>query len=197
MKHVILGLMVVLWSSAVLGHGIGVFADSAGTDCNLVIPYPGGAATAYVVGTVDSDGPTCVGSCSFKIQGLPEGWSASVSALGSTVSSVTGNVFGDGIRMFFPDSCYIPTRILLVLSITPSSAVEGATVAIAPHTDPAMRLCGWDSPSCGEPCPLFCVYDWFGYDCLCANHRLTTINGPPCVTHTPHSTWGEVKSIYR
>ena len=31
MRHLIPGLMVLLWSSAVLGHGIGVFADSAGT----------------------------------------------------------------------------------------------------------------------------------------------------------------------
>ena len=197
MKHLALGLMVVLWSSAVLGHGIGVFADSAGTDCNLVIPYPGGSVTAYIVGTVDADASTCVGACSFKIQGLPEGWTASVSALGSNVSSAIGNVFADGIRMFFPDSCYIRTRTLLVLSITPSSAVEDASVALAPHTDPAMRLCGWDSRSCGEPCPLFCVYNWFGYDCRCADHRLTTINGPPCVTGVRQSTWGELKKIYR
>ena len=53
MKQVILISLVALWPRIVAGHSVGVFADQFGTDCNLVIPYPGSSVTAHVVGTID------------------------------------------------------------------------------------------------------------------------------------------------
>lgn len=196
MKWFILTLAVALWSSAAHGHSIGVFADPLGTDCNLVIPYPGGPVTVYVVGTIDETAVWGVIGGGFRIGGLPQGWTGSVSAYGPGVNIALGNPFAeDGVLFAYPNNVS-GHRVFLVLSITPSSPVEGVGLVILPHADLYLP-CGFEGYDCPEPCPFFCAFNGLGYNCHCAESLSTTINGLPCTVATTNSTWGGVKCVYK
>src|SRR5262249_45151991 len=138
MKYSILVLVLVLAPYAALAHSIGVFADPLGADCNLVVPYPGGSVPAYVVGTIAEPAVLGAQAASCRIGGLPAGWTASVVAPGPDVNLVLGNPFAEGAAVGYC-CCVRGTRVVLVVSITPSSSVENVSLVVLPHTDPLYR----------------------------------------------------------
>src|SRR5262245_57083055 len=114
MKHLIAVLALALMPHAALAHSIGVFADPLGTDCNLVVPYPGGSVIAYVDQTIDVRATVGANGGNFRIEGLPPGWTAAVTA-GPDINFVFGNPFADGVSYSYPN-CVSGTRVILVLS---------------------------------------------------------------------------------
>src|SRR5262245_23499680 len=114
MKHLIALLALALMPHAALAHSIGVFADPLGTDCNLVIPYPGGPVTAYVVRTIDPTATLGANAGPLRIEGLPPGWTAAVTA-GPDINFISGNPFADGVSFSYPH-CVAGTRVILVLT---------------------------------------------------------------------------------
>ena len=196
MKHLAWILVAALLPSAALAHSLGVFADPLGTDCNLVIPYPGGSVTAYVVGAIDATATLGVQGEVFRIGGLPQGWTASVVASGPDINLVFGDPFVEGASIGY-SHCVTGTRVVLVLSITPSSSVENVSLAILPHTNPQARWCGFEGQVCTEPCPIFCACNGLGEDCRCVDSLPATINGRGCFVGTEARTWGRLKVTYR
>jgi hypothetical protein len=196
MKHLAWILVAGLLPNAAFAHSLGVFADPLGTNCNLVIPYPGGSVTAYVVGTIDPSAVFGIGFGSFRIEGLPGGWIGSVVASGPDVNLVLGHPFAEGAAFAYP-TCVGGTRVVLVLSITPSSSVENVSLAILPHSDPVYRGCGFEGQFCTAPCPMFCACNGLGYDCRCVDSLPATINGRGCFVGTEARTWGRLKVTYR
>jgi hypothetical protein len=188
MRLVALPLLISFWSQAALGHSIGVFANPQGTDCNLVIPYPGGRVTAYVVGTIDGSEPLGVSSATFRIGGLPEGWQGGVLAVDPDASGMWGNPFVEGIDLTYHD-CVTGSRVLLTVAIAPTTVVNNATLVILqgiPYSNPP------------QLCPLFCsCNDGSGGVCLCAEPLRATINGAPCAVGIQNSSWGRVKGIFK
>ena len=196
MRLLVLALVVALWPQTGFGLSIGLFADPQGMDCNLVVPYPGGSITAYVVGT-DEGAPHGVAGAAFRIGGLPDGWSGVVSEPGADVIVVIGNPFAEGVELAYPESV-TGRRVLFTVSITPNSSVQSVSLLPLPHTDATVQQsCGFEGIACSEPCPHFCAFNGWGYDCLCAEPLPSTINGAPCVVGVRHSTWGGLKQIYR
>jgi hypothetical protein len=195
MKVFVSFLVVVLLPHVASGHRVGIFADSQGTDCNIVVPYPGGAVVAYVVGTIDATATLGVGAAAFRIAGLPAGWTASA-APGPGVALVLGNPFEEGAFVAYPN-CVTGSRVLVTLSITPSSAVSNGSLTILPHTNPQAQQCGFEGSRCDDPCSQFCACNDLGFDCQCAAPLPATINGGPCLVSAAGRTWGGVKATYR
>ena len=186
MRRVALPLLISFWSQAALGPALGVFANPQGTDCNLVIPYPGGTVTAYVVGTIDGSEPLGVSSANFRI-GLPEGWAGGVLAVDPGAAGIWGNPFVGGIDLTY-NHCVTGSRVLLTVVIAPTTVVDDASVVILPATDPFL------GNPCGEPCPLFwSCNDGSGGYCHCAEPLRATINGAPCSVGVQNSSWGRVR----
>lgn len=196
MKNLLLALIVALVPVQVFGLAIGVFADPAGTDCNLAIPYPGGPITAYVVATIDGEAPDGVVAASFRIAGLPAGWTASISSVDPAANLALGQPFVDGAILAYPGSVS-GDRVLMTISIHPSGLVQNGALVILPHADMFAQRCGFEGIPCGAPCPRFCSFNGFGLDCLCAEPRGSTINGNPCVVSTRGAAWSRIKELYR
>jgi len=187
MRRVALPLLISFWSQVALAHSIGVFANPQGTDCNLVIAYPGGPVTAYIVGTIDGSEPLGVSSATFRM-GLPEGWIGSLLAVDPGVSGAYGNLFGEGIDLTW--DCVTGRRVLLTVAITPTTVVDNASLVVLPATN-------FGNP-CGEPCPLFwSCNDGSGGYCLCPEPLRATINGAPCAVGIQSSSWGRVKGTFK
>jgi hypothetical protein len=189
-------LASLLLSASLSGaQTIGVFSDSAGTDCSLSIPYPGPPVTTYVIGTLEGDSAAGIILAAFGIDGLPAGWIATVTDVDPDATVTVGNVFEQGIQLAYP-TCTSGRRTLLRLSILPTSAAENVTLHIVPHAQYAG--CGFEGRACSvEPCANFCGCGDIAIDCYCAQEVPGVINGPPCVVATAAETWGRVKRWYR
>ena len=188
MRSVALPLLISFWSQAALGHSIGVFANPQGTDCNLIIPYPGGPVTAYVVGTIDGSEALGASSVTFRI-GLPEGWAGGLLAVDPGASGIWGSPFVEGIDLTYQD-CVTGSRVLLTVAIAPTTVVDNASLVILPATNPFG----------GQPCacPLFwSCNDGSGGHCLCVEPLRATINGAPCAVGIQNWSWGRVKGIFK
>ena len=194
---VLLGSTLVAACTA-SGQTIGVYSDALGTNCNLTIPYPGGAVTAYVVATTNGSVANGLTGTTFRVSGLPSGWTATVIATDPDANVVIGDVFADGVAVGYP-VCTTTTagrRVLLTLSITPSSLVENVSLTVLPHQP--FWACGFETSGCIEgPCPNLCGCGDMPIPCWCVEGVPTTINGPPCVVATQRETWERVKSLYR
>lgn len=128
MKNLVFALAVALCPRMAFCLSIGVSADPAGTDCNLVIPFPG-AAVAYVVGSIDGGTPNGVEGTSFRIAGLPTGWTAAVLTVDPAASLLVGDPFGDGVAMAYPGSV-TGNRVLFTLLIQSASPVSSGALVI-------------------------------------------------------------------
>lgn len=195
MKNLIFALAVALCPRMALCLSIGVSADAAGTDCNLVIPVPG-AAVAYVVASIDGGTPNGVEGASFRIGGLPTGWTAAVLTVDPAASLLVGDPFGDGVAMAYPGSV-TGNRVLFTLLIQSASPVSSGTLVILPHASASAQSCGFEGVGCPQVCPRFCSSNGFGLDCLCAEPRTATINGNPCLVATQEADWTRIKNLYR
>lgn len=187
---------LVLGVSSAAAQTVGLFADPAGTDCSLEIPFPGNAVTAYLIVTIDGPATDGVLFGGFRIDGLPDGWSVTVESI-DPEAVVGGDLFVEGIAFAYPD-CATGRRILQTLSIQPTSAVENVTLAAAPHA--LAPGCGFEGGRCTEdftPCPNLCGCGELWFPCFCLTPVPSTINGGPCVVSTEASTWGWVKHLYR
>ncbi len=188
---------VLLATSTASGQSIGVYADPLGTNCNLTIPYPGGAVIAYVVGTIDGSAADGVMAAAFRVSGLPSGWTSTIVAYDHDATVAMGDVFREGVAISYPQCTTTPTRrVLLTLSIVPSSAVENVWLDVMPHAVFG-GYCGFESPGCIPACPNYCGCDSMSPECYCAQGIPAVINGPSCTVATTKDFWGRVKRLYR
>jgi hypothetical protein len=192
----LLPTMLLMLFLATVAHGqtIGVFADSAGTNCSLEFPSLGFPVTVYVVGTLV--GPASPGATSaiLRIEGLPDGWTVDVTAAPSAVVAV-GNPFDEGITLAY-SSCLTNERLtLMTIDITPNSVVEEAELSVLTHSE-RPRGCGFEGEDCG-PCARFCGCGSLFIPCYCARGITSIINGGSCAVALSDKTWGHLKRIYR
>jgi len=188
--------MSIQWGTT-SAQTLALWADSLETNCNIVAPYPGGPVTAYIIGTMSNGADGCALSGSFRIDGLPSGWSASIVSIEPPPNLVLGDPFDvTGVYITYP-GCVINRRFVMQISITPGSAETNVAIVPVPHTDFSTAICGFEGLNCIPGCANFCTDNGFGYDCNCFEPRGTTINGAACFVAVAESAWGEVKTRYR
>ena len=136
MLFVVLGVVCPQSTDAQL---VGIYADSAGTNCNLSVPFPGAPVDVYVVFTpgVMAGG---LGGASFWIDHIPDGWTEE--AFPHPDASWTwGSPFGwEGAQITF-SSCQHGTVVLYRVRLTPSSAVMNHALELREGPNPAGVLC--------------------------------------------------------
>ena len=194
MRVLALSVLLALWISAPQAQTIGLFADPLGTDCNLQIPFPGSPVAVYAVATLAGPAADGVSGASFRIEGLPAGWTAVV-APGPNVTFMNGDPFSAGALISLDGCVSSQPLVLWTALITPTSYVENTELTVVAHaTYPPM--CSIENP-CSQSCPFFCDCDVWGGNCICAETLPSHINGDPCVVAVPQHRWGQVKQVYR
>jgi hypothetical protein len=187
-------LILAMSASTASAQSIGVYADPLGTDCNLVIPYPGPPVALYVVGNLDGIWTEGVTSAKFRIAGLPAGWGTSITPDPSS-NVVLGSLFGDGVAIAYPICFDTSPVVLFTVVVTPTSDAQNVNLSV--ETSLQFPNCGLDGGNCGLPCPMFCGCIGFDTPCLCAETPVARINGPHCVVALEPNAWGRVKNLYR
>jgi hypothetical protein len=118
---------------------VGIFADSLASSCNLTIPYPGPPVDVYVV-FVPGPLADSISGASFRITGLPEGWSADVLP-NPNANQVDGSPL-EATWIHFP-SCQA-NIVLYRLRIQPSSAVVEHELSLLGYPS-QWSICPWVS----------------------------------------------------
>ena len=151
MVRFLLATVVALLASRAHSMNIGVFADAAGTDCSLAVPYPGNPTHVFVVVTLDDIAPDGIALGSFRIVGMPEDWTTEViSTPGASVA--IGDVLQRGGFLAYSVCMGSAPQVLMELAITPTSAAENVAITVDSNLDDDGN-CFLNS--CG-PCPRFC-----------------------------------------
>jgi hypothetical protein len=192
MKAILTAALLMLCATSAASQKLGIFADAAGTQCSLPVPFPGGAVNAYLVARTEGlEVP--VSSVNFRIVGLPPGWSAVVTPAADMVFHF-GEAFGDGMVFVFDCLPVVSPRVLATLEITPSSSMSSVPLSLE-HRIGVPPSCS-DEWACTEDCVRFCGCDTFGGPCYCAETTELIINGP-CTTAISHVPWGALKQRYK
>jgi hypothetical protein len=182
---------------------IGVYQDSLASTCNLEVPFPGPPVSAYVVftpgGNVDS-----IGGARLRVDGLPSGWSATVSP-NPNASLAGGDLFGFGGQILFAE-CQSGAVVLWYVTFHPTSLVSNHELRVRYHLIQPV-----DAGGGGSVCPMV-------FPCLPATpgavlpDALALLNSPvicqarlggrcPLASdvppYPPTCSWGLVKSVYR
>ena len=182
MRVSLLALSALLLNSTVV-WGASIRLSALGDSC-LVIPVPPGSGN-FVIEALGVYYPDCgysVAGMLFRVAGLPQGWTASVTP-NSQAGSFVGNLFGDGVRIDF--NIWPPANPLLLYSITLSPPVPGATAILRIETSS-----NWVCPA------LFgsaCVSNPF---IICVPGNALYVNSESCVVGVALRTWSQVKRLY-
>ena len=183
-------LLLLGLAATASGQTFGIYADSAGVECRLDAPYPGGTVTAYLVAGFTT--PVEVSGVSFRIVGIPTGWLARV--MPTPGISMLGDALQDGAVLLLSCTTLVFPRVIATLELTPTTEVTNASLVLSPNATVA-PMCSWEAP-CPEPCPFFCECGAFGGPCYCPTTSLLTLNGP-CTTAIETVPWGTAKRVYR
>ena len=177
-----------LWGKGAPAMSIGVFADSLGTDCRLVIPFPGDPVTLFVVAKLEGLEGDGVVDASFRITGFPDDWTREVIATPGGI--LIGEVFGAGAYVVY-SNCIVNTPLVLMkLRLSPTSSVQqGLTVSVTANREDA-GLCFLNP--CG-PCAKFCGCDGLPA-CYCAAAIVSRINSS-CSVAVGEDTWSVLTLI--
>jgi len=178
-----------LWANGAPAMSIGVFADSLGTDCSLIIPFPGEPTTLFVVASLQGLGDDGVVNGSFRISGVPAEWTRDV--IITPGAQLVGDVFGAG-GCFLYANCTVSTPLVLMkLRISPTSPVQqGTTVSVTANSQEAECFL-W---TCG-PCARFGGCSEL-HNCYCATEIESRINGA-CSVAVTTDTWSVLKVLFR
>lgn len=193
MRNVVAMLLVAACASAASAQTIGLFADSLGTDCNLIIPFPSEPVRVFAVATLEGDAADGIQFAAFRVQGLPAGWTATL-ALGPGANVVVGNLFVEGVGVGFPSCTHNTRQVLLTARITPTSDVQNVHLQVLPHSIAGDRCSIKDS--CEIQTPLFCTCADIFIECVPAEGLPSQINGQGCVVQTTNDSWSRVKRLY-
>jgi hypothetical protein len=173
---------------AMLDPHVGVFADRAGTRCNIsASPFQLG--TMYVLAR---GGSSCaLSGAEFRIDGFPSDWQAWVYPSPSTLISI-GNPIAGGCNIAFANCLSTSPAPALVYRIDflPTSVVTNRVLRVDRHSSPACDL------FC---CPLWVLCDAPIFTKVCIPLFESRLNGntDPCTTGVEDASWSAVKAIYR
>ena len=188
MRVSLLALSALLLNSTV-AWGASIRLSALGDSC-LVIPAPPGSGT-FVIEALGVYYPDCgysVAGTLFRVAGLPQGWTASVTP-NSQAGTFVGNLFGDGVRIDF--TIWPPANPLLLYSVTLSPPAPGATAILRVETTI------FPPPLANLTCPAL-----FGSECirnpyvLCLARSALYVNSESCVVGVAPRTWSQVKRLY-
>jgi hypothetical protein len=167
---------------------IGVFADAAGTRCN--IPAPIGTLGTFYILAVGSASPPDFSGAEFRVDGFPPGWVATVTP--SPLAWVSlGNPLQGGCIIAFAACPQTSVVLLYTVSFQVWSVVQAVPLSVRPHV-PCL-----DWPCC--PFWVRCDGPVFTKVCLPDVETAAFLNGSfdPCWVGVLPATWTRVKELYR
>jgi hypothetical protein len=189
MRTVALSLLLTALSTTV-AQGASIVLLSAQSDSCLLISNPPEPATFDVVVLDVGAIPNCPGmiGAAFRVDGLPSGWTATaVLASPSEVGSVTGDLFGDGVWLYFWQPCLANFAPLFEVTLVPPT----------PGAQAVLRARGVIPSEPGYPCPVAIHQDCLFHPVDCVDRGALYVNVPGhCGVAVDPSTWAEVKVLY-
>ena len=181
---------LILWVPGACCQSIGIYADSSGTDSSLQIPYPGPPVTIFVVANPEGIQHDGITTASFRIAGLPDGWSAQATP-SPVVTVAIGDVFDDGVQMAW-SYCIIEPVVLMRVSVTSATSFQDATIELETHRSEDGNCFFL---TCG-PCVKFCGCDGIPR-CYCPETVPACINGDGCALTIDARTWTVMKALFK
>jgi len=161
---------------------------SAQADTCFVIAAPPGIGT-FSVEVIDTAILGCDGltGAEFRISGLPREWLA-ITTPTPGAYTVSGDLFGDGVRIYFPQAQYSDPLLLFTVTLWPPSPGAAAILRVDTLVPP--------------PYPFFPCPGVLGGDCgfdpglVCAGGGVLYVNSDRCTVGIEPGTWSQVKRLY-
>jgi len=166
----------------------GVFADAAGTRCNIPAPLFQ-LGSMYVLARGGSG--CALSGAEFRVDGFPPEWQSWIYPNSEAYVSI-GNPIAGGCNIAF-STCQSSTReptLLYRIDFLPTTTVSNRPLSIERHSSPS--------------CPGFCCVWWVlcdppVYTKICVPSMTSVLNGTtdPCTTNVETTSWSAVKGLYR
>jgi hypothetical protein len=186
LRAIALALAITLAAGAASAASIGIFFDTAGTDCDYTVGMyqPINFYVMAVLGGASADGIT---GAEFRVLNWPGSWFANIAA-NPAANTVLGNLW-NGTNIAFPACQPGAGGLVLLYSVAGlATSVVGETyLTVAQHFSPS-------SPQ--FPCPLFTLCDVPVYTKVCVSGGVAIVNGRQCVIGVAPSSWSHVKGLY-
>jgi len=178
------GLFLML-ASQVRAEVLAVFADQAGTTCNIVAP-PNQITTCYLV--LQNPSVESVVAIELGIRGLPPDWLGWIDVC-PPCSVVLLSGFGDGASLGLQECARGQPLVVAPVKLFP----------MAKRDDVALEV-GSKIPPRGPDfnCPLVLQCDAPVFTAVCVQGGRSLVNSSDlCTISVASSSWGAVKSLYR
>lgn len=189
MRWSILVAYCMVASPGAAGPSLGIFADRAGTSCNIeqAIPGPGVLYILCELGGAASEG---IRAAEIGVAGWPPDWVANVVPSPRAAATLWHPLQGGGV-VLFPDCEAGDGAIVLVYTIEYYALGPPVSHHVLTATRNEHRI----DPN--FQCPLVKVCDDVPEIRLCVPASGAVINGPPCTVGVEASTWARLKGLYQ
>ena len=172
------------------GPDIGLYADAAGTSCNIEQVGPG-AGAFYVVCELGGAASEGIKTAEFGVTGIPAEWFVSVTPSPAALTMLWNPVDGGGTIVFAECEAGDGGRVLLatINYYAPGPVVAGTVLTLTRNEhriDP------------GFQCPLVKKCESRVVEVrICVPGVDAVINGASCPVGVEPATWSALKNIYR
>jgi hypothetical protein len=164
---------------------LAVFADQAGTNCNIVAPL-NQFTTCYLVlleSTVES-----VAAIELGIRGLPREWNGWIDVC-PPCGVVLPSGFGDGTSLGLLECARGQPLVVAPVILFPMGEPDDVVLEVGAKIPP--RDADFD-------CPIVIQCDAPVFTAVCVQGGRSFVNSStPCTVSVASSSWGAVKSLYR
>jgi hypothetical protein len=186
LRAIALALAISLAAGAASAASIGVYFDTAGTDCDYSVGMyqPVNFYVLAQLGGASADGVT---GAEFRILNWPGSWFANITA-NPAANTVLGNLW-TGTNIAFSACQPGASGVVLLYSVggLATSLVGETYLTVAQHFTPS-------NPS--FPCPLVTLCDAPVYTKSCVSGGVAILNGRSCQIGVESTSWSHVKGLY-
>lgn len=175
-----------LWAAPCSAQSIGVYFDTAATDCDATIQAntPG---TFYLIARLEGSFSNGMTGAEFRVTGLPAGWFITNAFPCPCIPELPGNPYAEGVMIGFASCQPGPLVLLFGTTYFATSAPPDVRLRVTSHSTPS-------NPN--FPCPLLvhCDAPVFTRECVAGGEAI--INGPPCTVGVAPRSWSSIKGLY-